>query len=69
MESQDIISDKDLLRINVESVEKHIITSVLKRTNGNQTEAAKQLGTTKRKLNYRVHKYHIDTDQFRSSHS
>ena len=61
-------TDKDLLRINVENVERHIIISILKHTNGNQREAAKQLGTTRRRLHYRVSKYHIDVSQFRPSH-
>ena len=61
-------TDKDLLRINVENVEKHIIIAVLKRTNGNQSAAAKELGTTKRRLQYRILKYNIDIDQFRPDH-
>jgi len=61
-------TDKDLLRINVENVERHIIISILTRTNGNQREAAKLLGTTRRRLQYRVLKYHIDVSQFRPSH-
>ena len=40
-----------------ENVERHIIISILKRTNGNQSAAAKELGTTKRRLQYRVLKY------------
>ena len=33
--------DEDLLRSNVADFEKHIILSALKRTGGNQSEAAK----------------------------
>lgn len=66
MEYQNPIDAKDLLRINVENVEKHLIISVLKQTRGNQSKAAKQLGTTKRRLRYRLSKYHIDARQFRS---
>lgn len=65
---QNLSTDQDLLRINVENVERHIIISILKRTNGNQSAAAKQLGTTKRRLQYRVLKYNIDINQFRSGH-
>lgn len=67
MEYQNPVDVKDLLRINVETVEKHLIILVLKRTRGNQSEAAKQLGTTKRRLRYRLSKYHIDVSQFRLS--
>jgi Nif-specific regulatory protein len=68
MESNNPLPGKDLLRMNVESVEKHIITLVLKRTRGNQSEAAKQLGMTERRFTYRVRKYNIDPGQFRQKH-
>jgi Nif-specific regulatory protein len=45
--------------------EKTIIIHALTRTNGNQSAAAKLLGTTKRILTYKVHKYGIDCEQFR----
>jgi len=44
--------------------EKHIIVSALMRTHGNQSEAAKQLGTTRRIISYRIKKYHIDLSRF-----
>jgi Nif-specific regulatory protein len=37
----------------------------LKETGGNQTRAAKILGTTKRVIQYRIRKFGIDTRQFR----
>jgi len=48
----------------VADFEKHIIVSALMRTHGNQSEAAKQLGTTRRIISYRIKKYHIDLSQF-----
>jgi transcriptional regulator with GAF, ATPase, and Fis domain len=65
MGAKDSYTDEDLLRSNVADFEKHIIASALKRTGGNQSEAAKQLGTTKRILTYRIRKYGIDINAFR----
>jgi Nif-specific regulatory protein len=58
---------QDLLRENVEDFERHIIVSALKRTHGNQAEAARQLGTTKRIISCRVRKYKIDFKEFRAN--
>jgi transcriptional regulator with GAF, ATPase, and Fis domain len=55
---------QDLLRENVEEFEKHIIMSALRRTHGNQSEAARQLGTTMRIFSSRVRKYKIDVREF-----
>jgi Nif-specific regulatory protein len=46
--------------------EKAVIIHALARTKGNQSAAAELLGTTKRILTYKVHKYGIDCEQFRS---
>jgi len=56
--------DQDLLRENVADFEKHIIVSALKRTRGNQAEAARQLGTTRKIFSGRVRKYKIDVREF-----
>ena len=45
--------------------EKTVIIHALIRTKGNQSAAAELLGTTKRILTYKVHKYGIDCRQFR----
>ncbi|PKN52036.1 MAG: hypothetical protein CVU55_08240 [Deltaproteobacteria bacterium HGW-Deltaproteobacteria-13] len=45
--------------------EKTVIIHALTRTNGNQSAAAELLGTTKRILAYKVHKYGIDCEQFK----
>jgi len=64
MKRKAMAGDDDLLKVNVEDFEKHIIVSALLRTHGNQSLAAKQLGTTTRIIAYRVQKYHIDLEQF-----
>jgi transcriptional regulator with GAF, ATPase, and Fis domain len=64
MKWNELSMDEDLLKQNVEDFEKHIIVSALLRTHGNQSLAAKQLGTTTRVIAYRVQKYNIDLEQF-----
>jgi Nif-specific regulatory protein len=56
--------EENLLKVNVEEFEKHIIVSALARTRGNQSLAAKQLGTTKRVIAYRIRKYNIGLEQY-----
>ena len=45
--------------------EKTVIRHVLVKTKGNITAAARLLGTTRRILTYKVHKYGIDYEQFK----
>jgi Nif-specific regulatory protein len=45
--------------------EKTVIRHALVRTKGNITAAAKLLGTTRRILTYKVHKYGIDYEKFK----
>jgi Nif-specific regulatory protein len=45
--------------------EKTVIHHVLVKTKGNITAAARLLGTTRRILTYKVHKYGIDYEQFK----
>lgn len=49
----------------IESQERALILDVLKETHGNQTQAARLLGTTKRILQYKVRKLGIDPSKFR----
>ncbi len=49
----------------VSAFERDLITDALKDTRGNQTQAARLLGTTKRIIQYKVHKYGIDPSRFR----
>lgn len=64
MEDRQSFTTEDLLKSNVSDFERHIIASALQRTGGNQTAAARQLGTTRRILRYRIRKYGIDVSQF-----
>jgi Nif-specific regulatory protein len=49
----------------VESQERGLIIDALKETRGNQSQAAKLLGTTKRIIQYKIQKFGIDPWQFR----
>jgi Nif-specific regulatory protein len=61
--------DQGKLNTVVEAQERTLILGALKETAGNQTRAAKLLGTTKRIIQYRIHKLGIDAHQFRSKKS
>lgn len=56
---------KNVLERCVSDCEKTVIVHALTRTKGNQSAAAQLLGTTKRVLTYKVHKYGIDCGQFK----
>jgi len=49
----------------VENFERELIFDALKRFNGNQSKAAEHLDTSLRIINYKIHKYKIDTSQFK----
>jgi len=49
----------------VAAYEKELITEALKDTNGNQSEAARVLGTTKRIIQYKIGNYGIDYKRFK----
>ena len=53
----------------VDAYERSIITDALKDARGNQSRAAKILGSTKRIIQYKTQKYAIDTDRFKSKKS
>jgi Nif-specific regulatory protein len=53
----------------VEAYERELIVDALKDTFGNQTEAARVLGTTKRIIQYKITKYGIDYNRFRKDNS
>jgi len=50
----------------VSAFERDLITDALKDVRGNQSQAARLLGTTKRIIQYKVEKYGIDPKRFRS---
>jgi Nif-specific regulatory protein len=56
---------ENVLERCVSDCEKTVIIHALTRTRGNQSAAAELLGTTKRILTYKVHKYGIDCEQFK----
>lgn len=53
----------------VDSYEKELIIDALKDSNGNQTDAAALLKTTKRIMQYKIEKYNIDYRKFRKNAS
>jgi Nif-specific regulatory protein len=50
----------------VSAYEKELIIDALKTTNGNQTKAARLLGTTERIIGYKIKKHHINISRFKS---
>ena len=65
MDNDKLETGENVLERCVFDCEKMIIIHALTRTKGNQSAAAELLGTTKRILRYKVHKYGIDCEQFR----
>ncbi len=64
-------NDKTFARENVlercgPDCERIIIIHALRRTGGNKSDAAQILGTSKRVLAGKIHKYEIDCTQFES---
>lgn len=53
------------LSVAVENFEKELIIEGLKRNNGNQTKTAKELDTSLRIINYKIHQYRIDPRQYK----
>jgi len=57
--------DRSKLSSVVEAQERSLIIDALEETGGNQTKAAKMLGTTKRIIQYKISKMGIDPKHFR----
>ena len=53
--------------MSLEDVEHQLILAALDRSDGNQTSAAKLLGVSRRKLQYRMDKHHISSHEFREN--
>jgi len=53
------------LGVVVENFEKELIIEGLKRNNGNQTRTAKDLDTSLRIINYKIHQYHINPKNYK----
>ena len=64
MKTIELKVDDDLPKRTLADFERHIIVSALEQTRGNQSKAARRLGTTTRILKYRVRKYGIDLGRF-----
>ena len=65
MDDNKLNTRENVLERCVFDCEKAVISHALVRTKGNITAAARLLGTTKRILAYKVHKYGIDYEQFK----
>jgi Nif-specific regulatory protein len=65
MDNEKLNTGENKLERFVSDCEKTVIRHVLVRTKGNITAAARLLGTTRRILTYKVHKYGIDYEQFK----
>jgi len=61
--------NRGTLTVLVDSYERTLINNVLKETLGNQSRAARILGTTKRVIQYKVQKYGIDPKLFNPGQS
>ena len=59
--------DRSKLSSVVEAQERTLIIDALTETGGNQTKAAKMLGTTKRIIQYKISKMGIDPKHFRKN--
>ncbi|MDQ1277786.1 MAG: Nif-specific regulatory protein, partial [Thermodesulfobacteriota bacterium] len=53
----------------IESQERSLIVEALKEAHGNQSQAARNLGTTKRIIQYKIQKMGIDPWKFRAAKS
>jgi DNA-binding NtrC family response regulator len=65
MDNDKLDASENVLERCVSDYEKIVIIHVLAKTKGNLSAATKLLGTTRRILTCKVHKYAIDTEQFR----
>jgi len=66
MDNDKLNTRENMLARCVSDCEKTVIIHALKRTKGNRSDAAVILGTTKRVLAGKIHKYEIDCTQFES---
>ena len=65
MSAKDDGTKEDGLRNLIEAYERDLIMDALKITFGNQSRAARLLGTSKRVINYKVQKYSINLKHFK----
>ena len=65
MKTENETGNQENLKGRVDAYEKELVFEALKRSKGNQSRAARILGTSQRIVNYKIRKYGIDTGQFR----
>jgi Nif-specific regulatory protein len=65
MKTQNEPGNAESLKGRVDAYERALVMQALKAAKGNQSQAAKLLGTSQRIVNYKIQKYSIDTGQFR----
>jgi Nif-specific regulatory protein len=65
MDNDKLNTGENVLERCVFDCEKAVISHALVRAKGNLSAAARLLGTTKRILTYKAHKYGIDYEQFK----
>jgi len=65
MNTEKEIRKMENLKLRVDAYERALVLDALKTARGNQSHAAKILGTSQRIVNYKIRKYSIDTGQFR----
>jgi Nif-specific regulatory protein len=65
MKTQNEPGNAENLKGRVDAYERALVMQALKAAKGNQSQAAKLLGTSQRIINYKIRKYSIDTGQFR----
>jgi Nif-specific regulatory protein len=58
-------AQQNVLERCVFDCERTVIIHALIKSKGNQSAAARLLGTTRRILTYKIHKYGIDCEQFK----
>ena len=67
LQTSESVNSKQALSLAgaVENFERELIVEALKRTGGNQTKAARELDTSLRIINYKIHQYGIDPKKFK----
>jgi Nif-specific regulatory protein len=65
MDKDKLNTDENILERCISDCERAVISQALVRTKGNLSAAARLLGTTRRIMTYKVHKYGIDCEQFK----
>jgi Nif-specific regulatory protein len=65
MKTQNETGNTENLKGRVDAYERNLVLQALKAAKGNQSHAAKLLGTSQRIVNYKIQKYGIDTSQLR----